>query len=123
MEGFQRGAKLFRDKVKSFEEGYDDPNWTMEAAQRSLDRQLTVIKELENELNILLDSKIADFESLAEIFSRGSFEAIVIDGGMIFSDLNPPQLENEITNSPESFLSTAQIVQRSEVVHSANDSN
>ncbi|AYL62461.1 hypothetical protein CUC49_12835 [Citrobacter pasteurii] len=123
MESFQRGAKLFRDKVKSFEEGYDDPNWTMEAAQRSLDRQLTVIKELENELNILLDSKIADFESLAEIFSRGSFEAIVIDGGMIFSDLNPPQLENEITNSPESFLSTAQIVQRSDVVHSANDSN
>lgn len=121
IERHQRGAKFFRDKVDSFKEGYDVPDWTMESAQRSLDCQLTVIKELENELYVLLDSKIADFDSLAEIFERGSFEAIVIDGGMIFSDLDPPKLESEITNSPESFLSTGQITQGAEVFHSAND--
>ena len=121
LERHQRGAKLFRDKVDSFEKGYDVPNWTMESAQSSLDWQLTVIKALENELYVLLDSKIGDFDSLAEIFGRGSFEAIVIDGGMIFSELDPPKLENEVTNSPESFLSKGQIAQESEVFHSAND--
>ena len=123
MERHQRGAKFFRDKVKSFKEGYDVPNWTIEGAQRALDWQLTIITELESELYGLLDSKIADFDSLAEIFARGSFEAIVIDGGMIFSDLDPPQLVNEITNSPESFFSTDQVAQRSEVFHSTNDSD
>ena len=88
----------------------------------SLDRQLAVIKELEDELYILLDSKIADFDSLAEIFARGSFEAIVIDGGMIFSDLASPQLVNDITNSPE-FFSTGQVAQRSAVFHSENYSD
>ncbi|MNH16537.1 hypothetical protein D3C79_761830 [compost metagenome] len=94
----------------------------MESAQWSLDRQLAVIKDLEGELYTLLDSKIADFDSLAEIFARGSFEAIVIDGGMIFSDLDPPQLVSEITNSPELLFNTGQFAQRTEVCHSKNDS-
>lgn len=123
MERHQRGADFFHDKVKSFKEGHDVLNWTMESAQRGLDRQLAVIKELEDELYILLDSKIADFDSLAEIFGRGSFEAIVIDGGMIFSDLDPPQLVNEITNSPELFFGTGQIAQISEIFDSTNDSD
>lgn len=122
MNRHQRGADFFRDKVKSFKEGCYVPNWTMESAQWSLDRQLAVIKDLEGELYTLLDSKIADFDSLAEIFARGSFEAIVIDGGMIFSDLDPPQLVSEITNSPELLFNTGQFAQRTEVCHSKNDS-
>ncbi|HBP6240615.1 TPA: hypothetical protein L6B20_08340 [Pseudomonas aeruginosa] len=94
----------------------------MESAQWSLDRQLAVIKELEGELYTLLDSKIADFDSLAEIFARGSFEAIVIDGGMIFSELDPPQLASEITNSPELPFNTGQFAQRTGVFHGKNDS-
>lgn len=60
MKRHHKGADFFRDKVKSFKEGCYVPNWTMESAQWSLDRQLAVIKELEGELYTLLDSKIAE---------------------------------------------------------------
>jgi len=43
----------------------------------------------------LLDARIADFDDLAQLFKRGEFQILVIDGAMIFSELDIPALESE----------------------------
>lgn len=111
MERHNRGAEFFRRKIDNLNQGYEESNWTVESAQDSLDQQLRVIKELENELYTLLDARIADFDALAQIFRKGKFEIIVIDGVMIFSEEDSPALENEKVHPAEGLPITEQTMQ------------
>lgn len=111
MERHERGAEFFRQKIDNLNRGCEESNWTVESAQNSLDKQLSVIEKLESELYSLLDAKIADFDALAQIFGKGKFEVIVIDGTMIFSEVDVPALGNEKENSYEVLPITDQIAQ------------
>jgi hypothetical protein len=42
-----------------------------------------------------LDARIADFDALAKISITGKFEIIVIDGAMIFGEVDMTMLDNE----------------------------
>lgn len=112
MERHERGAEFFRLKIDNLIRGCENSNWTVESAQSSLDQQLSVIEKLESELYALLDAKIADFDALAQIFGKGKFEAIVIDGAMIFSEVDVPALESEKETSYEVLPIADQIAQR-----------
>ena len=109
MERHNRGAEAFRRKIDNLNRGYEESNWTVESAQYSLDKQLSIIEQLESELYALLDARIADFDALAQIFRKGKFEIIVIDGAMIFSEVDIPALESEKTISSEVLPITDQI--------------
>lgn len=111
MERHERGAEFFRLKIDNLNRGCEESNWTVESAQESLDKQLSVIEKLESELYALLDAKIADFDALARIFGKGKFEVIVIDGAMIFSEVDVPALGNKKENSYEVLPITDQIAQ------------
>lgn len=95
MERYNRGAEHFRRIIDNLNRGYVESNWTVEAAQRSLDTQVSVIEKLESELYALLDARIVDFDDLAKIFKRGKFQVLVIDGAMIFSEVDTPALNSE----------------------------
>jgi hypothetical protein len=109
MERHNRGAEFFRRKIDNLNRGHDESNWTVESAQSSLDQQLSVIEKLESELYALLDARIADFDALAQIFRKGKFEIIVIDGAMIFSEEDSPALESEKASSAEGLSITDEI--------------
>jgi hypothetical protein len=111
MERHHRGVKFFQEKIDNLYRGFDESNWTMESAQRSLNCQNHVIKELESELYALLDARIADFDALAQIFRKGKFQIIVIDDAMIFSEEGAPLLANEEVLSSKDSLITNQIPQ------------
>lgn len=95
IERFNRGAEHFRKIIDNLNRGHNESNWTVETAKDSLNIQLDVIKELESELYASLDARIADFDALAKISTTGKFEIIVIDGIMIFGEVDMPMLENE----------------------------
>lgn len=95
LERHNRGAEHFRRIIDNLNQGYQEVNWTVEAAQRSLDTQLSVIEKLESELYTLLDARIADFDDIAKIFKNGKFQVLVINGAMIFSEVDIPALESE----------------------------
>lgn len=95
VQSYRRGAEYFLRIIDSLSRGYEESNWTMETAQRALDIQNSVIEKLENELYASLDARITDFDDLAKIFKRGEFQILVIDGAMIFSELDMPALESE----------------------------
>lgn len=116
MERHNRGAELFRGKIDRLNRGHEESNWTVESAQYSLDRQLSVIKKLESELYALLDARIADFDALAQIFRKGKFEIIVIDGAMIFSEMDIPALDSERTTPSEVLPITDQITRELELL-------
>lgn len=101
MERYNRGAQYFRRVIDDLNRGYVEFNWTVEAAQRSLDTQVSVIEKLESELYTSLDARIVDFDDLAQIFKRGKFQVLVIDGAMIFSEVDTPALNSEKEISSE----------------------
>lgn len=111
MEGYTRGANYFRRIIDNLNRGYEESNWTIEAAQCSLGKQLNIIKKLESELYELLDTRIADFDDIAKIFKNGKFEVLVIDGTMIFSEVDVPALSSELESPPELLTITGQITQ------------
>ena len=96
-----RGVEYFRRIIDNLHHGYQQSNWTVEAAQSALDKQISAIEKVEGELYALLDARIADFEDLAQIFKRGKFQTLVIDGAMIFSEVNVPALDSEKEISAE----------------------
>ena len=95
MERHHRGAEFLLQIIEELNCGYVNYNWTVESAQSSLKQQRRVIEELERRLYELLDARIADFDALAQMFSKGKFEIIVIDGGMFFCEADIPALESE----------------------------
>ncbi|WP_157377373.1 hypothetical protein [Burkholderia ubonensis] len=95
MERHIRGAEYFRRIVNNLKLGHPESNWTVESAQSSLDHQLGVTEKLESELYALLDARIDDFDALAEIFRRGKCQILVVDGAMIFSEVEMPALASE----------------------------
>jgi hypothetical protein len=99
IERHNRGVEYFRRIIDNLNRGYEESNWTVETAQCSLDKQLSVIQKLERELYALLDARIADFDYLAQIFKKGKFQIIVIDGAMIFSEVDVPTLESKKISS------------------------
>jgi hypothetical protein len=101
MERYRRGVEYFRRIIDDLHHGYQQSNWTVEAAQCALDKQISAIEKIEGELYALLDARIADFDDLAQIFKRGKFQILVIDGAMIFSDVNVPALDSEKEISAE----------------------
>lgn len=111
MARHHRGVDFFQQKIDNLCRGFDECNWTIESAQRLLNSQKSVIKELESELYALLDARVADFDALAQIFRKGKFHIIVIDGAMIFSEDDPPLLANEEIPPSKDTLITNQISQ------------
>lgn len=109
MERHNRGVEYFRRTIDNLNRGFVESNWTAESAQHSLDHQLSVIGKLEGELHALLDARIADFDAIAQIFRKGKFEIIVIDGAMIFSEEDSQALESENSPSAEGLPITDQI--------------
>lgn len=100
LQRHNRGREYFRRIIDNINQGYEESNWTVEAAQSALDMQVSVIGKLERELYALLDARIVDFDDLAQIVKRGKFQVLVIDGAMIFSEVETPALnsENEISS-------------------------
>ncbi|MCV2350812.1 hypothetical protein [Paucibacter sp. Y2R2-4] len=109
LERHTRGADSLRRKINNLKHGYEELNWTAESAQRALNQQLSVIEKLESELHLLLDARIADFDGLAQIFRKGKFDIIVIEGAMIFSEQDSSALENESTLSIEGLPIKVQV--------------
>ena len=111
MERHKRGANYFRRIIDNLNRGYEESNWTVETAQCSLDKQLSAIEEIEIELHALLEAKIAGFDDLAQIFKRGKFQILVIDGAMIFSEVDVPALESEKEIASEVLPITGRITE------------
>lgn len=109
MERHENGANFLGEIIQELKQGGSRGNWTVESAQEALDRQVGAIEELERELYALLDARVADFDALAKIFKRGKFQAIVIDGVMIFSESEVPALDSETGVSAEVLAVTDQI--------------
>lgn len=101
LQRHNRGREYFRRIIDSINRGYEESNWTVEAAQSALDTQVSVIEKLKSELYALLDARIVDFDDLAQIFKRGKFQVLVIDGAMIFSEVETPALNSEKDISSE----------------------
>ena len=95
LQRHNRGREYFRRIIDNINQGYEESNWTVKAAQSALDMQVSVIGKLERELYALLDARIVDFDDLAQIFKRGKFQVLVIDGAMIFSEVGTPALNSE----------------------------
>lgn len=111
VERHKRGANYFRRIIDNLNRGYEESNWTVETAQCSLDKQLSAIEEIEIELHALLEAKIAGFDDLAQIFKRGKFQILVIDGAMIFSEVDVPALESEKEIASEVLPITGRITE------------
>ncbi|MBQ5942682.1 hypothetical protein [Massilia sp. AB1] len=108
MERYKRGVVFLRQIIDNLNQGFPQPHWTVEGAQRVLDAQLSVIEKLESELYALLDARIADFDDIAKIFKNGKFQVLVVDGAMIFSEVDIPALECEPESSSECLTVTDQ---------------
>lgn len=108
MERHHRGVEFFQKIINNLNRGFDESGWTIESTHRSLNLQNSVIKVLENELCALLDARIADFDALAQIFRKGKFQILVIDGAMIFSEEDAPLLTNEESPTSKGLLITNQ---------------
>jgi hypothetical protein len=108
MERYKRGVVFLRQIIDNLYQGFPQPYWTVEGAQRVLDAQLRVIEKLESELYALLDARIADFDDIAKIFKNGKFQVLFIDGAMIFSEVDIPALECEPESSSECLTVTDQ---------------
>lgn len=94
IERYKRGVRYLLDLIDNLNRGHEQFNWTVTGAQHALETQRGAIEKLESELYALLDAKIADFDDLAQLFKRGEFQILVIDGAMIFSELDIPALES-----------------------------
>ena len=100
----EKGVEFFEKIINNLNLGCKEENWTLDAAQYSLDRQKLVIQELKIALHKLLDAKISEFDDVALIFKKRNFEIIVIDGAMIFSEEDSLALESEEASYTEEII-------------------